>query len=248
MDVQEGWWKAFFSDLPLDVQVGGRTQTQSRAEAEMIAELLDLGPDQAVLDVPCGEGRIALELAEMGCTVTGVDITPQFLDAAQQAADTRGLNVLFVRRDMRDLEWEDLFDAALCWWGSFGYFDDEGNRAFLDAVSRALKPGGRFLLETHTLETLLPRYEPHAESEMGDRIIVQDRYFNHVTGRIQTEWTFKRDDRIVMRRQSSIRLYTYKQIVDRLWDAGFKSLQGYDTTTGEPFEFGSKRLSLVASK
>src|SRR5262245_41616080 len=131
------WWQHFFGGLWLDVQRRFRTPEQTRAEADFVEQMLGLTSGARVLDAPCGEGRIALELAARGHHVTGVDVTPILLEDAKRAAAEHGLSVVWEQRDMRDLPWREQFDAAVCWWGSFGYFDDAGNAAFIRAVAGA---------------------------------------------------------------------------------------------------------------
>jgi cyclopropane fatty-acyl-phospholipid synthase-like methyltransferase len=140
------WWQTFFAGHWLDVQRVFKAE-RTTAEADFIERVLKLQPGAAVLDVPCGEGRLSVELASRGYRLTGVDITEALLADARRTAAERRLDVAWHRRDMRDLPWREDFDGAYCFWGSFGYFDDEGNRAFLEAVARALKPGGRFLMD-----------------------------------------------------------------------------------------------------
>ena len=64
---------------------------------------------------------------------------------------------------MRDLPWLGEFGGAVCFWSSFGYFDEQGNADFLRAVSNALKPGARFLLDTPWLKLAFPRWRPRHE-------------------------------------------------------------------------------------
>ena len=105
-----------------------------------------------VLDVPCGTGRVGTRLAAAATTSSGVDITERFLEMARAAVTVRRA------ADMRELPFDEEFDAAICMWGSFGYFDDAGNLAQARAAARALKPGGRYLIDTPELETICPRF------------------------------------------------------------------------------------------
>jgi ubiquinone/menaquinone biosynthesis C-methylase UbiE len=111
---------------------------QSDADAEAVSRLLELEPGMRVLDVPCGEGRIGGRLAARGREVVGVDVTERFLELGRE----RHPGVRFVRGDMRELAYEEEFDAVVNWFTSWGYFDSSTNDAVLGAFARALRPGG----------------------------------------------------------------------------------------------------------
>ena len=73
----------------------------AKDEVEAIVKLLGLEPRQRVLDMPCGPGRHALELARRGFSVTGVDRTFSFVEEAKRRAEAEKLSVEFVQADMR---------------------------------------------------------------------------------------------------------------------------------------------------
>src|SRR5512134_2779502 len=132
--MKDEWWNDFFSGLVVEFWRAAMTPETTRAESGFLAERLGLEPGSRVLDVPCGDGRLALSLAERGCRVTGVDISEGFLEAGAVQAKKRGLDVAWRRSDMRDLPWRGKFEAAYCAGSSFGYLDDAGNAEFLAAV------------------------------------------------------------------------------------------------------------------
>src|SRR5438445_492166 len=144
MNATSPWWQTFFTGLIVEAQRRMYSEPQTREEAESLVQILSPAPGTRVLDVPCGNGRLALALAGRGLDVTGVDLTAELLEDARRAAGERHLTAVFERRDMRDLPWEATFDHAFCFGNSFGYFDEAGNREFLGAVHRILKPGGKF--------------------------------------------------------------------------------------------------------
>ncbi len=72
------WWETFFRGLWVDVQLGWAALMEDE-EVDDLERRLRLDPESAVLDVPCGEGRIGRALAKRGHRVTGVDITERFL-------------------------------------------------------------------------------------------------------------------------------------------------------------------------
>lgn len=241
------WWQTFFTSGWLNVHEIITRDKDTASEADLIEKLLELDEGARVLDVPCGEGRLSIEMARRGYNVTGVDKTRELLDSARHKTRRRDLDVTWEHRDMRELPWEAEFDGAFNYWGSFGYFDDAGNREFVEAVARALKPGGRFIIETPTVETLLPKFQPRGWSQLEDVILLEERKFDHERSRIDATWTFIRDGE---RQQatSSIRLYTYRELCALLQEAGFTNCAGYDAE-GEPFSVpGSGRLVMVAEK
>lgn len=118
---------------------------RSDADARVVARLLSLQPGMRVLDIPCGEGRIAGRLARLGCEVVGLDASERLL----ALAGARYPEVRFERRDMRELAYRSEFDAVVNWFTSFGYFDSATNDALLASLARALRRGGRLLLDIH---------------------------------------------------------------------------------------------------
>ena len=146
MNVSSNWWEHFFEGLAVKLWLQALSPESTRREADVIERALAATPGAKLLDVPCGGGRLSLVLAERGYRVTGVDLSCEFLEHARSCPGAE--RVTWAHREMRDLPWPEGFDGAFCVGNSFGYLDDEGNAAFLRAVSTALKPGARFVLET----------------------------------------------------------------------------------------------------
>ena len=249
MSDQASWWQDFFSGSALDFVKYSRDEENTQEEADFVQQALGLPLGAKVLDVPCGGGRLSLEMASRGYRVTSVDISLTLLEAARAKADVLGMNVAWERRDMRDLPWPEEFDGAFCSWNSFGYFDEQGNADFLRAVSNALKPGARFVIDTPLVETRLPEMEAEARVwwPVGDLLALEDRRFDHVNSRVESQWTFLRDGRIE-KKSFSLRLYTYRELRCLLEQAGFGKHQAYGTLDWEPFVLGSTWLYLVATK
>jgi SAM-dependent methyltransferase len=247
MQARPEWWTSFFGDLFVEVQKPPPARPQLMAEVGLIERVLRVRPPSRLLDVPCGPGRHALELAGRGFAVVAVDVNAAALQIGQQEARTTAAQLEWHCRDMRDLPWSEAFDGAFCFFGSFGYFDDQGNQEFLEAVWRTLRPGARFLLETHVAETLLPRFEPQGSVRLGEMLLLEERRYDPERGRIETNWTLLRGGRSVQR-HSSIRLYTYGDLCRMTEAAGFIGSEAYEGSTLRPFHPGASRLSLVVTK
>lgn len=120
----------------------------------------EMGSDKSlrILDIGCGTGRHAIELAKRGHAVTGIDLSESLLQRAKDKARQAGLQIDFQRQDARNLPFSEEFDAAimLCEGGFPLMETDEMNFEILKGASKALKKNGRFIFTT--LNGLFPLF------------------------------------------------------------------------------------------
>jgi len=245
------WWRTFFDGPWQRRQLDGYPPEKTSREVDFILQALRPEDGSRILDMPCGEGRHSIELASRGYRVVGVDFKGDTLEFARDRASHRGVEVDFRVSDMREFSSPPVFDRAICFGGSFGYFDEEGNRQVLKVFSDCLGPGGVLLIDIHSTESLLPQFRERDWSWQGegeDRVpVLQERFFNLETQRVEATWTTLTKNGPVSD-NISIRIYGYRELSDLLHTAGFRGVDAVVTGTGEPFVLGSPRLSIVASK
>ncbi len=137
-DYSPTWYELFLQPI---------APQQTEREAAFVARWLPQPAYSAVLDLCCGPGRHARALAGRGYRVIGVDANAPALAAARRLSDDK---IVYLQHDMRRLaELPGSFDAIICLWQSFGYFDAAGNADILRQISRKLRPGGRLVLDIY---------------------------------------------------------------------------------------------------
>lgn len=220
---------------------------RSDADAQTIADLLSLGPGMRVLDVPCGEGRIAGRLAALGCEVVGVDSSARFIELGRE----RYPDVHFELADMRSLRYDWEFDAVVNWFTSFGYFDPLTNDALLASFARALRPGGRLLVELMNegwltrLLTMTGGQSASLVQREGDLMVDRVRR-DAATGRSHTERFIIRGGR-VRTLEFSLEQVPATELERRLLAAGFEAVELFGQG-GQPFDPEGRRLLAVAQR
>lgn len=223
------------------------TAEHSDAQTEQIWRLLQLRPGMRVLDLACGHGRIANRLAARGCQVTGLDVTPLFLEVARRDADQLGVEVDYVQGDMRELPWTKEFDRVINWFTAFGYFDDGDNRRVLDQIAQALKPGGAVALDLLNPYWLAQNFKPHrVAAERDGNYLIDKSWLDFVAGTVNTERTVLCRGE-VRRFEFFVRLFTYTELRDWLVVAGFTGVDCYGGD-GEPLSLESWRMVVTAQR
>jgi SAM-dependent methyltransferase len=143
--IPDDWYATAFDAASAEMAWTDRTGP----EVDRVIKILQPQGDERFLDMACGSGRHSLELRRRGFSVVGADISPDLIEIARRDAAEEGLDVDFVLSDLRDLDFEDEFDLVLNLNdGAIGYLEsDEENLKTFEVISRALKPGGRNLIQ-----------------------------------------------------------------------------------------------------
>ena len=216
-------------------------------DAAAIAALLDLPAGARVLDAPCGAGRIAVRLAERGQRVTGIDISEVEIAEARRVAAERGVEVRFEVCDVREAPAEG-YDALVMWGNSFGYTPHAETIRHLAASRRALREGGRLVLETLTAaELMLPQLSERLDYDLGDVRMRGSHSYDVRHSRQVSELEFTAPGSEPETATVVHHVHTVAEIVRLLEGAGFEldELLG-DPAERAPFGLGSKRLVVMA--
>ncbi|MBT5659144.1 MAG: methyltransferase domain-containing protein [Rhodospirillaceae bacterium] len=125
---------------PVDeFHLGGRKST------EYAVEKMPLSEDGHVLDIGCGIGGAARYIAKQtGCRVSGIDLTPEYIQVAQKLTNLTGLEkkMSFEVASALSMPFEnDTFDAAITFHVAMNISDRE---SLYGEIARVMKPGATF--------------------------------------------------------------------------------------------------------
>lgn len=239
----EEFWEAFrqFVFPPEKVE-------EAAEQVERLLALLDLEAGAAVLDLPCGVGRHAVEFADRGFRVTAVDATASYLETARERAREANVEVEFVHEDMREFRRGESFDAAINLYTSFGYFED---RADDERVARnvyeSLRPGGTLVVSLASKEVLAGKFRERTWNERDGAYVLEEHSIEDDWSWMENRWIVVADGEA---REFSVshRLYSAFELSELLERVGFGDVTAYGDFEGSDYDEDAERLVVVARK
>ena len=204
--------------------------------------------DKIVLDAGCGLGAQTVELAARGYHMVGLDISATMVSRANDEAEDRGLQIDFVRDDMRDITFEEPFDALLCWGTTFGYFSEEENERTIRQFHRALAPNGMLLLEVINRDFIIGSQPNQVWFEVDGAVCMEETDFDYESSRLRVKRRVASHNGQERDREYAIRLYALHEIRELLERNGFRleQVSGREATPGVFFGAHSPKMIIRA--
>ncbi len=205
-------------------------------ECDFIEKELGYDKNLCILDVGCGTGRHAIELARRGYEVTGIDLSESLLGKARQKAAEHGVQVEFLHHDARNLPFEQRFDVAIMMCeGGFPLMEtDEMNFDILRNVSGALKKKATFIFTT--LNGLFPIFHSindfHAQDPIEGNATYNSKHFDLMTLRDYNTTTVEDDDGKEKVLECNERYYMPSEITWLLKSLGFTGIEIFGAKLG----------------
>jgi len=242
-----------YGDLIFEILTAPKAIYENTPEqVEFIDEILKRYFPKAkrILDVPCGDGRISLGLLKKGYLVTGVDISPGYIRKAKLKSRANK-RAKFLVGDMRDMDFRGQFDAAVNWFGSFGYFDDESNEEVLKRFIDSLTPKGLLILDVTNRDYIIQRmggfyeWQPEVVLSRGKKRLFGRYEFDPFTNRIEVALRVEGTKEKIY---YSIKCYSLHELASMLKKQGMKIVEVYGDYKGNRYSLFSPRVTVVARK
>lgn len=192
------WYEELFTNYARTYDTEPYTQG-TKAEVDFIEREIGHTTALRILDIGCGTGRHAIELAGRGYEVTGIDLSETQLARAREKAREAGVTVRFQQADARHLAFRDEFDLVimLCE-GAFPLMEtDDENYAILANAAAALRQPGKLILTT--LNALFPLFHSVRDfiTEQAETGRTYDHHFDLHTFRDHSTFEVTDDDGVV---------------------------------------------------
>jgi SAM-dependent methyltransferase len=187
-----------------------------------------------ILDLGCGPGLYANNLARLGHSCVGIDFSPASIRHAAQQAAQEQLSCTYIHNDMRRADFGTGFDLVMFLYGELNVFRPADAATILQKAHAALAPGGTLLLEPHrfaaveaagaqgpswhSAETGLFSEQPH--------LWLQENTWDQPSGTATTRW-FIIDAATgdVQQLTQTIQAYTDQEYRESLAGAGFTKIE-----------------------
>ena len=180
--------------------------------------------------------------------VTGVDITRSYLDDLNKRAKKLDLKINLIQSDMRLISFKSSFDSAANLWTSFGYFEKESdNLLVLKRMFRALRPGGKFMLQVINRDWIIKNYTPASWIEIGKLRTFEKRYLEYETSINRSIWHFFKDGQETTL-ESHIRMYSYHELLAMMKKAGFAEIEGYGSMDDAPISRDRQMMYIIGMR
>ena len=237
--VKADWWRHLFNANYLRTD-GDVVEDSDLTEKEvtLFQSALELPKEAAILDLCCGQGRHALEMAKRGYSnVFGLDRSHYLIARARKINKSKGFNVVFKEGDARKLPYHtDKFDAVMIAGNSFGYFDSvKDDLTILRDVMRVLKPNGKLLIEITDGDFMRQNFQPRSWEWIDKNYFVcRERSLSEDDTRLVSREVITHISKGVIADQFyAERLYTNNDLENLLGDAGFVGYTNVSNVTSE---------------
>lgn len=229
--LQTDWWKEIFNAtyLKTDGDVV-ENEENTRKDIDLVMELMEMSPKDAVLDVCCGQGRHVLELVRRGFKqVTGIDRSRYLIRVAKKRRDALHCpSVRFLEGDARKIRLHgNAFDKILIMGNSFGYFEQQDDdEKVLAEMLRLLKSKGTLFLDVTDGEYMSKHFQPRSWEWIGPKqLVCRERSLAHDRCRlISREVVIHSEQGVLVDQFYAERLYHFEDLNRLLKKVGFEDV------------------------
>lgn len=219
------WYQELFANYAKTYDKESFT-TGTLGEVDFLEKEFDGDKTKSILDIGCGTGRHAIELARRGYSVTGIDLSASQLERARQKAKEAGVHADFLQLNACSMPFKNEYDFAimLCEGGFSLQETDTLNFRILEGAERALRSPGKLIFSAlNALYPLCHNLKDFLNDGSGG-VKIDTCTFDPMTFRDYSTVTFTDDDGKTTTLETDERYYAPSEISWYLTSLGFKKI------------------------
>lgn len=210
--------------------------------------------EAALLDLGCGPGLYSLALAKKGWNVTGIDLSQNSVDYAKEQAKKAGVEITYQIQNYLEIDFESQFDIVILIYCDYGVLSPEERKILIDKIYRALKPGGKIILDVFTSS-----FYGDMKEQSSWEVVREDGFWSSEPYAAFTGQFFYEDqvvlDQVIVMTEAEEKVYylwnTYfskETLAKEINPSLFTHVNFYGDAAGQPWDPSSKTMCLVAAK
>lgn len=242
---QPDWFESWFGSPYYHILYENRDEQEARNFIENLLTHLKPSLDCRMLDIACGEGRHAVQLAEHGYDVTGIDLSHLSIEKAKTHENE---HLHFHVHDMRMPFYINYFNYAFNFFTSFGYFaHDRDHQLAAKSFAAALKKDGILVIDYLNTQQVIDNLVPHDVVHRGN-------YTFNIKRRVERkhilkEISFVGADQKTKHFTESVAAFTLEDFISIFKIAGLELIETFGDYTLNPYNKDtSPRLVMIFKK
>ncbi len=250
-EISDNWYEDFFQGINCELWEKAIPTDVTKQEVDFLLSELNLQKGQHIIDIPCGFGRHAIELSKKGFNVTGIDISETFIKGLTEKVNSEKLNIKAIQADVLKVQLNEKFSGAVCLGNSFGYFNIDRMKLFVEKISSSLETGSKFIINSGMIaESILPNFVNYSKNNsytVGNITMA-------VTNTYNVEDSYMRSD-LLYTKEGKTEEHSFKHYIFTLGEVkrllklyGLTTIAIYSSTSKEEYNLGDQQVYIVAKK
>ena len=250
-EISDNWYEDFFQGINCELWEKAIPDEVTKQEVDFLLSEFDLQQGQHILDIACGFGRHAIELAKRGFSVTGIDISQTFIKGLTEKISSESLDIKAIQADILAVQLNEKFSGAVCLGNSFGYFNFDRMKLFVEKVSSWLDTGSKFIINSGMIaESILPNLEHYSKNKtytVGD-ITMEVTNVYHVEDSYMVSNLLYTKDGKTEEHSYKHYVFTLGEVKRLLKLYGLNTIATYSSTSKVEYKLGGQQVYIVAQK
>ena len=249
--INDNWYEDFFQGINCEIWEKAIPADWTKQEVDFLVSELNVKPGQHILDIPCGYGRHSIELSKRGFKTTGIDISEHFIRGLTAKINAERLNINAIQADILKVQLNDKFSGALCLGNSFGYFNFDRMKLFVEKVSSSLEAGSKFIINSAMIaESILPNLSNYAKNKS----YTVENITMDVSNNYNVEDSYMISN-LLCSKEGKAEQHSFKHYVFTLGEVkrllklyGLNTIATYSSLSKTEYNLGDQQIYIVAKK